>query len=417
MAAAGAVSQDSELEQNKILERFMNIIEKRLDEIQPYEHNPRNNDAAVEYVANSLREFGWKQPIVIDKDGIIIAGHTRYKAAQRLGMKTAPCIMADDLTPEQVKAYRLADNKTGEFAEWDFSELEMELADIEMDMSAFGFLEEELNDVEAVEDDGPSEPPAEPKAKRGDIYKLGRHRLMCGDSTDAEDVAELMGGRAIGMIYTDPPYGMNLDTDFSGMKNHLDFAQEKGFEGGKKYDAGIVDDFSPEMITAVFAIPADEVFLWGADYYAELIPDRNSGAWIVWDKRSNGNDDIAEYYQSDKMYGSCFELCWSKKKHKRDIARVKWAGVFGVEQEPEKRRFHPTQKPVGLSAWFIKKYSKANDTVLDLFGGSGSTLIACEQLNRDCFMMELDPKYIDVIIERWESFTGQKAVLISERKG
>lgn len=137
----------------------MNIIEKRLDEIQPYEHNPRNNDAAVEYVANSLREFGWKQPIVIDKDGIIIAGHTRYKAAQRLGMKTAPCIMADDLTPEQVKAYRLADNKTGEFAEWDFSELEMELADIEMDMSAFGFLEEELNDVEAVEDDYVPAPP------------------------------------------------------------------------------------------------------------------------------------------------------------------------------------------------------------------------------------------------------------------
>ena len=215
------------------------------------------------------------------------------------------------------------------------------------------------------------------------------------------------------MVFIDPPYGMNLDTDFSSMKNHLDFAKEKGFVGGKKYDAGIVDDFSPKMIEMALRLNADEVFLWGADYYAELIENRNNGAWFVWDKRANGNDDIEEDYSSDKMYGSCFELCWSKKKHKRDIARVKWAGVFGVEQEPDKKRFHPTQKPVGLSAWFIDKYSNAGQTVLDLFGGSGSTLIACEQLNRTCYMMELDPKYVDVIIKRWEDFTGEKAVKLN----
>jgi DNA modification methylase len=235
---------------------------------------------------------------------------------------------------------------------------------------------------------------------------------MCGDSTSKDDVDALIDGASVDMIYTDPPYGMNLDTDFSSMKNHLDFAKEKGFVGGKKYEQGIVDDFTPEMIEITLSINADEVFLWGADYYAEILPDRNKGSWIVWDKRANGNDDINEDYQSDKMYGSCFELCWSKKRHKRDIARVKWAGVFGTEQEPDKKRFHPTQKPVGLSKWFVDRFSTEGQTILDLFGGSGSTLIACEQTGRKCYMMELDPHYIDVIIQRWENLTGQTAELL-----
>jgi DNA modification methylase len=235
---------------------------------------------------------------------------------------------------------------------------------------------------------------------------------MCGDSTSVDDIQSLIDGAIIDMIYTDPPYGMNLDTDFSSMKNHLDFAQEKGFVGGKKYAKGIVDDFTPGMIDAIFSVDSAEVFLWGADYYAELLPDRNAGSWIVWDKRANGNDDIEEDYTSDKMYGSCFELCWSKNRHKRDIARVKWAGVFGTEQEPDRRRFHPTQKPVGLSVWFVERYSKSGQSVLDLFGGSGSTLLACEQTGRKCYMMELDPHYIDVIIQRWENLTGQKAELL-----
>lgn len=164
------------------------------------------------------------------------------------------------------------------------------------------------------------------------------------------------------------------------------------------------------MVQAVLSIPAKECFMWGADYYAELLPNRNDGSWIVWDKRANGNDDIEQDESSDKMYGSCFELCWSKNKHKRDIARVKWAGVFGTEQEFDHKRYHPTQKPIKLSSWFISRYSKKNENIVDLFGGSGSTLIACEQLNRNCFMMEIDPHYVDVIIERWENFTGKKAV-------
>ena len=172
----------------------MTVIERDLSTIRPYENNPRLNAAAVEYVANSISTFGWKQPIVIDRDGVIVAGHTRYKAAQKLGLKTAPCIVADDLSPDQVKAYRLADNKVAEMAEWDFSALEQELAGIDLDMSAFGF--EELEDEPEIHDDEDFEPapPEIPTAKRGDVFQLGDHRLMCGDSTSAEDVQVLVGG-------------------------------------------------------------------------------------------------------------------------------------------------------------------------------------------------------------------------------
>jgi DNA modification methylase len=236
---------------------------------------------------------------------------------------------------------------------------------------------------------------------------------MCGDSTDRETIDTLLDGAKVDMIYTDPPYGMNLDTDYSSMQNHLDFATEKGFTGGKKYDSGVVDDFNPLMIKTILELGVKETFLWGADYFAELLDGKNDGSWVVWDKRANGNDNIEEDYSSDRMYGSCFELCWSKNRHKRDIARVKWAGVFGTEQEFDHKRHHPTQKPIKLAEWFLSRYSKDGEIILDLFGGSGSTLIACEQLDRTCYMMELDPKYCDVIIDRWEQLTGEKAVLLN----
>lgn len=389
----------------------INIIYKKIDELKPYKNNPRKNDKAVKAVADSIKEFGFKVPIILDSNMEIIAGHTRLKAAKRLKYKEVPCIIADDLTPDQVRAFRLVDNKVGELAEWDIDLLNIELSEIELDLTPFDFkIEKTLNDIE--EDDYEVVLPDEPKSKKGDIYILGNHRLMCGDSTKEEDVAKLMNGNKADMVFTDPPYGMNLDTDFSGMKNKLDFAKEKGFTGGKKYEQGIVDDFNPKMIDLIMSLDVKEIFLWGADYFAELLPNKNDGSWIVWDKRANGNDDIEKDYSSDKMYGSCFELCWSKNKHKRDIARVKWASVFGTEQEFDHKRYHPTQKPIKLCEWFIKRYSDEYNTILDLFGGSGSTLIACEQLNRNCYMMELDEKYVDVIIDRWEKYTGRKAVKV-----
>lgn len=217
----------------------MDLIYKKTKDIKAYEKNPRKNKEAVPYVANSIKEFGFKVPIVIDSNNTIVCGHTRLLAAKKLQMDEVPCIIADDLTDEQIKAFRLADNKVAEKAEWDFDLLGEELDDImNIDMLDFGFdlvLDEE--EPEAHEDDYEVNVPEEPKAKYGDIYQLGNHRLMCGDSTNIKDVQKLMDGNKTDMVFTDPPYGMNLDTDFSGMKNHLDFAKEKGFTGGKKYDA------------------------------------------------------------------------------------------------------------------------------------------------------------------------------------
>ncbi len=404
----------------------MKIIEIKTSLLKDYKNNPRHNEKAVEMVAQSIRDFGFRNPIIIDKDNVIVCGHTRKKAAELLGIEVVPCIMADDLTDDQIKAFRLVDNRTNEIAMWDFEKLEDELKDISMNLDAFNFDfenmkgfedfgEETKEQQEITEDETPEiDEENEPITKLGDIWQLGGHRLMCGDSTDKETVAKLMDGKKADLVFTDPPYGMNLDTDYSGMKNNLDIAKSKNFKGGNKYEQGNVDNFAPDMIKSIIEIGAKETFIWGANYFAELLPNRNNGSWIVWDKRANSNDDIEKDYSSDKMYGSCFELCWSKCKHKQDIARIKWAGVFGTEQEFDHKRYHPTQKPIKLVEWFLIRYSKEGDEVCDLFGGSGSTLIACEQLNRKCYMVELDPKYCDVIIKRWETLTGNKAVLLNE---
>lgn len=402
----------------------MEIVYKKVNDLIPYINNSRtHSEEQVNQIVASINEFGFTNPLLIDEKDNIIAGHGRLLASKKLKMEEVPCIVLSGLTEAQKKAYIIADNKMALNAGWDEELLKIELEslkELNFDLELTGFNVDELDDIfqveeeqEIVEDDFDIEPPEEPKAKLGDIYQLGNHRLMCGDSTKIEDVEKLMNGNKADMVFTDPPYGMNLDTDFSGMKNKLDFAKEKGFTGGKKYEQGIVDDFNPKMIDLIMSLDVKEIFLWGADYFAELLPNKNDGSWIVWDKRANGNDDIEEDYSSDKMYGSCFELCWSKNRHKRDIARVKWAGVFGTEQEFDHKRYHPTQKPIKLCEWFIKRYSNDDNFILDLFGGSGPTLIACEQLNRKCYMMELDPKYVDVIIQRWENFTGKKAIKLN----
>jgi DNA modification methylase len=211
-----------------------------------------------------------------------------------------------------------------------------------------------------------------------------------------------MNGEKADLLLTDPPYGMDFNCDYSGMR------------AGKKYDKvkGDNETFHPEPIISYFN-DIKEQFWWGADYYAENIPHRNEGSWFVWDKTECGKSPNSDY---DKMFGSNFELCWSRTKHKRNLIRVLWKGIFGLSKEDTKKRIHPTQKPTKLCAWFINKFSKKVEKVLDLFGGSGSTLIACEQLERNCYMMEIDPRYIDVIINRWGEYTGKKATKIRESK-
>ena len=393
----------------------MQIKEVEVSALIPYAKNSRtHDDAQVAQIAASIKEFGWTNPILVDGDKGIIAGHGRLMAARKLGKTKVPVIELKGMTEAQKKAYVIADNRIALNSGWDNAMLSIELQDLEdkgFDLSLTGFDKDELDallnpivETEGLTDeDAVPDVPEEPKTKLGDIYILGNHRLMCGDSTSIDAVEKLMGGQKADVVFTDPPYGMFLNADYSDMDSKF-----KGSKGGNKYDQviGDNDDFSPELINTVFACfdYCKEIFLWGADYYAEHLPNKNNGSWVVWDKRGDES--------ADKMYGSTFELCWSKAKHKRMMARVKWAGIFGMEKEHDKKRCHPTQKPVELVTWFFDYFSlKDNKNVVDLYGGSGSTLISAEKVGKNAFVMELDPKYCDVIVKRWEDFTGKKAVL------
>lgn len=384
----------------------MKIINLKIDVLKPYDKNPRKNKEAVKYVAESIKEFGFKQPIVIDKNNVIVCGHTRLLAAKQLGLKEVPCILADDLTEEQINAYRLVDNKTNEFAEWDNELLKEELFKLpSLNMKLFGF-EEEQKEEQIAEEDNYEEPEQlEPIVKKGQVWQLGNHRLMCGDSTDKEIVLKLMDGKKADLILSDPPYGMFLDTDFSSCLGSLG---RKSNTRGNKYDKviGDNDDFKPELITTFFDNfnYCKEIFLFGADYFAELLPNKNDGSWLVWDKRKESQADAI---------GSEFELIWSKTKHKRRMLRHDWFGFLSSQNAKDaQNRVHPTQKPVSLLVDIVEQWGKDCNNVVDLYGGSGSTLIAYEQLNRKCYMMELDEHYCDVIINRWKSFTRKKAELI-----
>lgn len=386
---------------------LLNIIEKQLIDIRPYSKNPRKNDGAVEYVANSIKEFGFKVPIVIDAYGVIVCGHTRYKAAQRLGLDVVPCVVADDLTPEQVKAFRLADNKTAEKAEWDFDLLGGELdALFDFDMSEFGFDMDEQpeEDQEITEDEYEPELPEEPKAKLGDIYQLGRHRLMCGDSTDRATVKRLLDGSKADMVFTDPPYGV-------------------GYTGGLQFKNGKAEKNNREMIKNddvdiyenVFRILAEfcngACYVWFADTKAATLYNAAEKygeihAMIIWVKNGGYGALNANYKQKHEP---C--LYWKPKNAKLNFCGATTETTIWEIKKDGVNEYHPTQKPVALPAKAISNHDA--NIILDLFGGSGSTLIACEQLKRTCYMMELDPKYVDIIINRWEKFTGGKAVLLN----
>jgi len=369
------------------------IDDLELDPNNARRHSKKNLDA----IAGSLREFGQRKPIVVWRNRVV-AGNGTLVAARSLGWReisVARC--PDDWDEVRVKAFALADNRSAELAEWDEQVLTEQLKELqlaEFDVEAIGF-DLMVEPEPVVEDEIPEV--VDTRVQLGQVWQLGRHRLMCADATDADAVAKLMNDKKADVVYTDPPYGMNLDTDYTKMGSN------------RSYDRVIADDkqFDASQLLNYFAY-CDEIFLWGADYYVETL-NRNYpelGSWLIWDKYS----DSQRIGLLDGKLGSAFETCWSKAKHARQLVRV--LVTTNYTAHGDETRVHPTQKPVELAAWFIGRFSKPNNLIVDLFGGSGSTLIACEQTGRTCFMMELDPKYCDVIIARWEKLTGETAVLV-----
>ncbi len=386
----------------------MQVKTVSIDQIKPYENNPRNNDDAVDAVANSIKEFGWQQPIVVDNGGVIIAGHTRYKAAKRLKLKEVPIVVADNLTEEQVNAYRLADNKSGELATWNDDELQEELDKIlDIDMTDFGFdLETELEDDEAIDDDYEEEVPEEPKSKLGQVYQLGRHRLMCGDSTNPDDVKKLMNGVQADLLITDPPYNVNYEgkqdskmtikNDHQEAENFYKFLLEAFTNAKDNMKAG-----------AAF-------YIWYAS--SEAVNFNRSAVdaglsvrqELIWAKNQMiiGRQDY-QWQHEPCLYG------WADGGSHSWYSDRKQTTILNFDK-PQRSDLHPTMKPIPLFDYQIKNSSKSGDNVLDLFGGSGTTLMACEQDGRNAYLMEFDPRYVDVIIDRWEKFTGKTAKLIQE---
>jgi len=371
----------------------MKITQKKVDSLIPYINNSRtHSDEQVAQIAASIKEFGWTNPILVDGDNSIIAGHGRLMAARKLGYKEVPTIELSDLTETQKKAYIIADNRLALNAGWDNELLTIELNDLLADgfaLELLGFDPKELDallEPEVVEgltdEDAVPDVPDEPTTKRGDIYQLGYHRLMCGNSTFIDDVEKLMQGTYPDLIHTDPPYGMNAVSKSSVLK--------------KNYKIDILGDDSPDVAKDAFNLiyglyPEAKHIWWGANYYCSALPD--SECWLVWDK-DNGQSD-----QTD-----C-ELAWANF---RSVVRQ-----FTKSSE-KKNRVHPTQKPVALMEWIIRRFKLSSDTIADYFGGSGSTLIAAEKHGIKAFVMEFDPKFCDVIVKRWEDFTGKKAVLLLE---
>ena len=424
----------------------MQIQYIEIDHLIPYERNPRKNDQAVDAVAASIKEFGFKVPIVIDSNNIIVAGHTRYKAAKTLGMDTVPCIIADDLTDEQVRAFRLVDNKTSELAEWDLDLLAIELEDIStIDMGSFGF-EDAADEKEAVEDDYEITLPKQPQAKMGDIYQLGNHRVMCGDSTNEQHVAMLMEDALADNLQTDPPYNVDYGSKAEAINSY----------GYHFSDRHIENDYMPSaeftaFLTDAFANaerhmkPGATFYIWHAsitvlEFETALRTNKlRTRQQIIWNKNSivlsrqdyhwkhepclyGWKEGAAHYFTDCRKHSTVIEDAIPKyKKMKKDeivklldeIYADRISTTVINEDKPSVSAEHPTMKPIKVLARMMLNSTKPGNIVMDLFGGSGSTLITAEQLGRTCYMMEFDPKYVDVIIDRWEMFTGRKAEKIA----
>lgn len=417
----------------------MQIEMRPIDSLTPYADNAKVHDAKqIANVANSIKRFHWQQPIVVDDNGVVVIGHCRLLAAKKLKLKEVPVTVASGLTDEEIKELRIADNKTNE-SPWNFDLLEKDMEGLEFEGFDFDWdgIGEEYEEKEVTEDDyDPDEDvPEEPTAKRGDIYQLGRHRLMCGDSTMIDDVNALMDGELADMFLTDPPY--NVD-----------------YQGGTKDALKIMNDSMEDSAFRAFLtdafVNANLVMADGAAYYiwhadSEGLNFRlavRNASWklrqcLIWVKNSfvmgrqdyqwkhepclYGWKDGCHYFTNDRTQSTVIDENINLRKLSKAELLVMLSEMLSdkvpttviYEDKPLINDIHPTMKPIRLMARLIKNSSKPGQNVLDLFGGSGSTLMACEQLDRTCYTMELDPRYVDAIINRFEKFTGEKAVMLN----
>ena len=383
----------------------MQIINLRLDQIKPYENNPRVNDGAVDSLAKIIRELGFRNPLLLNRDHVIIEGHTRWEACKRLGMEEVPCIVEEDLTPEQEQALRIADNKVAEIAEWDEDKLKVELKLLQnagFDLSVLAFQDDELDSLLAgdavtpgeTDENAVPEVPEVADSKAGEVYVLGGHRLLCGDSTKAEDVKKLVGAESVDLWLTDPPYNVAYE----------------GSDGQTIMNDSMEDTKFREFLRAAFG-HAEKALKPGAPFYifhADSEGYNFRGAChdvglrvrqcLVWKKNALvlGRQDY-QWIHEPCLYG------W------KEGAGHGWYGDRSQTTvleyaKPKKNDVHPTMKPVEMLVYLLRNSSQRGNVVLDTFGGSGSTLIACEETGRVCRTMELDPKYCDVIRRRWAEF-------------
>lgn len=431
----------------------MHIELRPLASIKPYEQNPRINDDAVAAVAASIAEFGFRQPIVVDSENVIICGHTRWKAAQRLGLEQVPVHVATDLTPAQVKALRVADNQTASIADWDYDLLPIELADLrgmDFDLGLLGFdadeltkiLNPELAEGECDPDEVPA-PPDEAITQHGDLWILGNHRLLCGDSSKPEDVDRLLDRNPIHLVNMDPPYNVKVEprsnnaiaaglSSFEGPKHHqsLDVARhpEKSKPTQKKLRAKdrplandfVSDDEFDHLLDAWFGNasrvlePGRGFYIWGGYANCANYPPflKKHALYfsqaIIWDKQHP--------VLTRKDFMGAHEWCfygWKEGAAHVYLGPNNATDLWHVKKVTPQSMVHLTEKPVELAARAMQYSSRLGENVLDLFGGSGSTLIGAEQTGRRAFLMELDPLYCDVIVQRFEKFTGKKAERVS----
>jgi len=381
----------------------MQVEQLKVGDLIPYVNNSRtHSDEQVMQVASSIKEFGFTNPILIDDDGGIIAGHGRLMAAKKLGLDEVPCIRLGHLSEAQRKAYVIADNQLALNSGWDLDTLKLEmdrLGELDFDIELLGFDDDFLASLMIEEpgegltdEDAVPEPPETPTTVEGDVWVLGNHRLMCGDSTSIDALDTLMDGKKADMVHTDPPYGISYQSN--GRKD--------------KFDVLANDDVFLDIAPVIAACSTGWVFVWTSWKVITTWIDMFEGFGyptnqVIWSKGGGGIGDLKKTFSSD--YETA--LVWHRGA---ELTGKRIGSVWKVDKDGASTYMHPTQKPVALPEEAIDKTTRQGDLVLDLFGGSGSTLIACEKTNRVSYNMELDPKYCDVIIKRWQEFTGKQAI-------